>query len=166
MRVRAQFPNLRIAELVDRFGGLTRDEAVEAATQLVEALRPQADQEIHSAVVLLETGITVAEMENGSDASIRALFPLCDRIVTVAGIYGYAALDKASRSLGDLLVGLICAGKRDIASIQVHVRTIRLLALNSVALGEEQIATMLSELAKLLDYHGISSMGEPTASEF
>lgn len=165
MKVRTKFPKLRIAEMVDQFGGVTRDEAVKAATKLIENLRPQADQAIASAVVQLETGVTVAERENGSDASIRGLLPLCDQIVTLAGSYGYGALDKASRSLGDLLIGLIHAGKSDIASIKVHVRTIRLLALNSVAVGEEQIANMLSELSRLLDYHGISRMGSRTASD-
>ena len=41
MSVLTHFPKSRLSELAGRFGGLSREEAVEAATRELEILRPE-----------------------------------------------------------------------------------------------------------------------------
>ena len=59
---------------------------------------------------------------------MRQLLPICDQLVTLAGTFGYVSLDKAARSLCDLLDGLLNQGKDDLASIRAHVQTIQMFA--------------------------------------
>ena len=56
--------------------------------------------------------------------------------------------------------GLLRAGRNDRASIMVHVRAIRMLAPGSAPLTPEQIDKVLSELAKVIAYHGFAKLSE------
>ncbi len=157
MNVLTHFPKTRLSELVKKFGGLSRDDAVAAATRQLETMRGEADAVILTAIGQLEKIVT-SDKSNGSAAVMNELLPLCDQIVTLAGTYGYTALDKATRSLCDLLDGLLSAGKQDRPSIRVHVQTIRMLTPGN-SLNAEHIEVLLFELAKLLDHHGFASLG-------
>jgi hypothetical protein len=148
-------PKSRLSELAGRFGGLSRDEAVQAATRELEVMRPESDKAILSAITQLEQAVAGAPTDNDASVS-RQLLPLCDQIDNLAGTFGYVALNKAARSLCDLLDGLLTQGKSDRASIRVHVQTIRMLAPGARALGNAQIQIMLLELDKLLDFHGFA----------
>ncbi len=145
----------RLSELVDQFGGLSREEAVQAATQNLEGMRAETDQAIVSAIGQLEAIVIGAATCSGAELTGQML-PLCDRIVTLAGTFGYAALDKAARSLCDLLDGLSGQGKSDPASVRVHVQTIHMFAPGANPLGEQRTAVLLFELHKLLEFHGIA----------
>jgi len=57
-----------------------------------------------------------------------------------------------------LLDGLMRLGKSDIASILVHVQTIRMMAPAATTLKAEQVDLMLFELAKLLAHYGIAGL--------
>jgi hypothetical protein len=156
MSVTIRFPKNRLTELTSRFGGLKRDEAVAAAVSAIETLRPEAESRIESAIGELEEMVTGAKRAGEfSPAMMKSLLPVADRIVTLTGTYGFRALDHAAKSLCDLAVGLIAAGKSDLASIRVHVQTIRMVAPSSPSLPEEHIDVLLFELQKLLDHHGI-----------
>ena len=163
MNVLIHFPKTRLSELVRKFGGLSRDDAVAAATSELETLRLEADSAILTAIAQLEK-MVAADKSGGGEDAMKELLPVCDQIVTLAGTYGYGALDKATRSLCDLLDGLIGAGTRDRASIRVHVQTIRMMAPGSL-LGPEQVEVMLFELTKLLDHHGFSSLSDGTRDD-
>lgn len=159
MSVLTFFPKNKFADLVARFGGLSRDEAIARANQELESMRPEADKVIEHAVAQLEK--IVAESVRTRDcgpAVLKKLIPLCDQIVTLSGTYGYASLDKATRSLCDLLDGLMRLNKSDIASILVHVQTIRMMAPAATTLKPEQVDLMLFELAKLLAHYGIAGL--------
>ena len=153
MSVLTHFPKSRLSESFGRFGGLTREEAVEAATRELEVMRPESDKAIISAITQMEATVTGAT--NCDDTLMSQLLPHCDQLVTLAGTFGYASLDKAARSLCDLLDGLLNQGKDDLASIRVHVRTIQMFAPGTRLPTEEHIELMLLELHKLLDFHGI-----------
>jgi hypothetical protein len=101
-----------LSELVDQFGGLSREDAVQAATRNLEGMRAESDQAIVSAIDQLET-LVMGAAERSDAALTKQALPLCDRIVTLAGTFRYAALDKATRSLCDLLDGLPSQGKND-----------------------------------------------------
>ncbi len=154
MTVTIHFPKNRLAELTSRFGGMKRDEAVAAALREIDTLRPEAEKRIEAAITRLEE---MAFDGKGAvtAATLKSFLPVADQIVTLTGTYGYRALDHAAKSLCDLLVGLIAAGKDDLASIRVHVRTIRMVAPSSPSLPEQHIEVLLFELQKLLDHHGI-----------
>ena len=159
MSVLTHFPKNRLTELVARFGGLSRDDAVAAASKELETMRGEADQVIDLSVAQLEKTVAgcVRERKCGPD-TIKELLPMCDQIVTLSGTYGYRPLDKATRSLCDLLDGLLRSGKTDIASILVHVQTIRMMAPRAAPMPMEQVDLMMIELAKLLAHHGIAGL--------
>ena len=154
MSVLTHFPKSRLSELVGRFGGLSREEAIAAATRELGVMRPETDKAIISAIAQMEELVT-GPAKRGDPALMRELLPLCDQIVTLAGTFGYGSLDKAARSLCDLLDGLLNQGKEDLASIRVHVQTIRMFAPGTALTSEKHIELMLLELQKLLDFHGI-----------
>ena len=144
-----------LSELVDQFGGLSREEAVQAATQNLEDMRAESDQAIVSAIGQLET-LVMGAAERSDAELTKQVLPLCDRIVTLAGTFGYAALDKAARSLCDLLDDLSSQVKSDPASVRVHVQTMRMFAPGATPLGEQRTAVLLFELHKLLEFHGLA----------
>ena len=156
MKALIHFPKTRLSELVQRFGGLTREEAVAAATIQLESLRQEADSAVETAIAQLEK---MAGDRGAGAAAMKQMLPLCDQIVTLAGTYGYGALDKATRSLCDLMDGLITAGMQDRASIRVHVQTIRMMAPGN-SLGANHVEVLLFELHKLLDHHGFASLAD------
>lgn len=154
MSVLTHFPKSRLSELVGRFGGLTREEAIAAATRELDVMRPETDKAIISTIAQMEE-IVAGAAKRGDAERMRQLLPCCDQIVTLAGTFGYGSLDTAARSLCDLLDGLLNQGKEDIASIRVHIQTMRMLAPGTALLSEKHVALMLLELQKLLDFHGI-----------
>src|ERR1700761_3076387 len=106
MNVLTHFPKSRLSELSGNFGGMSREEAVEAAKRELEALRPEAEKAIEAAIAKLETIAGSARPEK-AQAMMKDMLAPADQIVTLSGTYGHAALDKATRSLCDLLDGLI-----------------------------------------------------------
>ena len=154
MSVLTHFPKSRLSELFGRFGGLSREDAVAAASKELSVMRPEADTVILAAITQMETLVAGATRGN---ALMKELLPACDQLVTLAGSFGYGPLDKASRSLCDLLDGLLSQGKDDLASIRVHVRTLRIFAPGNKPLSDEHTGLMLQELQRLLDFHKIAS---------
>jgi hypothetical protein len=163
MSVLTHFPKSRLSELVSQFGGLTREEAVEAATRELEVMRPETDKAIISAIAQIEQIVTGAT-KRGDAVLMTQLLPHCDQIVTLAGTFGYSSLDKATRSLCDLLDGLLNQGKDDLASIRVHVRTIQMFAPGTKLPSVEHVELMLLELHKLLDFHNVVQPDSEDAS--
>jgi hypothetical protein len=163
MSVLTHFPKSRLSELVGRFGGLTREAAIEAATRELGVVRPESDKAIISAIAQMEE-IVMGAAKRGDAVLMKQLLPHCDQIVTLAGTFGYGSLDLATRSLCDLLDGLLNQDKDDLASIRVHVRTIQMFAPGTKLPSEEHIDLMLLELHKLLDFHGIVQPNPEDAS--
>jgi hypothetical protein len=159
MSTLTHFPKSRLSLLIGRLGGISREEAVEAATKELQDMRPESDNAILSSIVQLENIVT-GTTKHGDTVPIGELLPLCDQIVTLAGTFGYGALDKAARSLCDLLDGPLNPDKSTLASIRVHVQTMRLFAPGAEQLGEKQIEDMLFELARLLDHHGCATKAD------
>jgi hypothetical protein len=166
MSVLTHFPKNRLTEMVARFGGLSRDDAVAAASKELETMRGEADQVIDVSVAQLEKTVAgcVRDRKCGPD-TIKELLPLCDQIVTLSGTYEYRPLNKATRSLCDLLDGLLRSGKTDIASILVHVQTIRMMAPRAAPMPVEQVDMMMMELAKLLAHHHIAGLEASTSQD-
>ena len=169
MSVLTHFPKNKFTELVNRFGGLNRDEAVANATKELETIRPEADKRIEEGVIELEK-ITAAAVAKTIDipSAMKAMLPVADQIVTLAGTYGYKALDYSAKSLCDLIDGLIAKNKPDFPSVRVHIQTIRMFSPSSPKLPEMHINVLLAELYKVLDFHQIkrpvADIGSETAT--
>lgn len=157
MKSVTHFPRLPLSNVVGGFGGVTRDEAIRGACERMETMRGDAVQTIEDSLSAIEA-VCIAPAA-GSAYSARQLSQMllrCDQIVTLAGTFGYRALDDATRYLCDLVDGLLQSGICDVASVAVHVRTMRLLAPGAPALTARHQDQILSELSRILAHHGFS----------
>jgi hypothetical protein len=159
MAALTHFPKIRLAELVGRFGGVSRDEAIAQAKKELEAMRGESDEVIETSLKTLE-GVVYAPAERNrySEAQLKQILVLCDQIVTLAGTFEYRALDQTTRSLCDVADGLLRSGRPDIASIHVHMRALRMVSPKAPALSDDQFAVMLAELKKILAHHGFEQI--------
>lgn len=157
MKQLLHFPRTRLSEGAREFGGVTREEAIKGALDQMESMRGDADLMIEKSIATLEQ-IAAAPQDGGffSPGQMSAMLARCDQIVTLAGTFGYRALDAATCCLCDLLEGLRQSGLKDIASIRVHVRTMRLLAPGAPPLAAGHQNKVLAELTKILAHHGFA----------
>ena len=127
-------------------------------------MRPESDRAILSAIIQLEE-VVLRSAKSNDPVPMKQLLPLADQIVTLAGTFGYRALDKATRSLCDLLGGLLAQGKSNRDSIRVHIQTMHMFAPGAITPSEEQISVMLTELHKLLEFHGFLALDQSQDGE-
>ncbi len=159
MAALTHFPKLRITELVGRFGGVTRSDAIAQAKKELEAMRGESDGIIEAAINALEAIVTApAERTRYSDSQLKEMLVLGDQIVTLAGTFEYWALDQTTRSMCDVADGLLRTGQPDIASIQVHMRAMRMVSPKAPPLSDDQIKVMLAELKKILAHYGFDAL--------
>jgi hypothetical protein len=155
------FPKTRLSELIGRLGGISREDAVEKAKIELESMRGKSDEVILESVAALEEIILHPETGNAySRKQMVEILQLADQIVTLAGTFGYVALDKATRSLCDVTDGLLRAKRNDIASIHVHIRAIRMVVPGAAPLPPEIVEQLLSELAKILAHYGFKGLSD------
>lgn len=156
MKRLVHFPKTRLSEAVKEFGGLGRDDAIQGAQERLESMRGEADQAICDGISALEAIADAPHEKTAySPGQMNQMLAHCDQTVTLAGTFGYKGLDDAARCLCDLLDGLQEADIRDVPSVAVHVRAMRLLAPGSPPLPAAHQDMVLTELAKILTHHGI-----------
>ncbi len=153
------FPKTRLAELAARPGGMLRDDAVDAAAGSIESMRAESENKIREAIAALEA-IAFAPGGKLDAACMAQVLERADMVVTLAGMFGFGALDKAARSLCDLADGMLRAGQYDRAPIAVHAQTMHLLAPGSMTLAPEHAEQMLAELAKVTEHFNFGSLAE------
>jgi hypothetical protein len=155
------FPKTRLSELVKRVGGISRDDAVEGATQQMESLRGESDDVIEAAIAALEA-IGQAARRHGkcSRAQMLEILQHGDQMVTLAGTFGYGPLGIATRSLCDIADGMLRAGSDDIAPILVHVQAVRMMSPRSPALMPENANKVLAELTRVLTHFNFSPISD------
>jgi hypothetical protein len=143
------FPVTRLSELVARNGGVTREHAVEEAKKSIEGLRDLALETIEAALKEIETAVYGAKRRKLDSKSLREILMQADHIVTMTGTFGLETLECATKSLCDVVDGMMTRGSDDAAPVMVHVQTMRLLAPGSMVLNEEQVQHLLGELTKV-----------------
>ncbi|MGH6828244.1 MAG: hypothetical protein ACREFW_04985 [Rhizomicrobium sp.] len=159
MAALTHFPKIRLSELVGRFGGVTRSDAVANARKELESLRNQSDEVIENSIEALEKLVYRPDRaDRHSAAQMQQILVLGDQIVTLAGTFGYAALDQTTRSLCDVADGLLRTGRADVASVNVHMRAMRMVSPKAPQISSEQLETMLAELRKILAHHGFDQL--------
>jgi hypothetical protein len=157
---KVHFPKTRLAELAARAGGLTRDDAVDAALSSLESMRPGADAEIRASIAAMED-IVFSRGAGELDAEkMKAVLRHADQVVTLAGTFCYAALDTAAKSLCDVADGLLRTSTFRREPVAVHVQTMHLLAPGGMQLSAEHTETMLGELAKVADHFSFGSLSQ------
>src|SRR5579884_3993808 len=102
MAALTHFPKIRLSELVGRFGGVSRGDAIAQAKQELEAMRGESDRVIEASIKSLEKIVYApAKPDRYSDEQLKQILIIGDQIVTLAGTFGYGALDQTTRSLCD-----------------------------------------------------------------
>jgi hypothetical protein len=153
MSVKVHFPTLPLQEAVAKGGGITRENAVEAAMDNMRAMSGEADYNIEAAIQALEVVVKAAVGGKFSPEQLRTVLEQTDQVVTMAGTFGYDALDRASRSLCDIADGLLRAGRMEAAPVAVHVRAMRLFSPLCTLPPIEECERILSELAKITAFY-------------
>ena len=116
----------RLAGLVHQPGGVTIDEAVEAADTALETIREEVTAEIYST---LERMLVLGhDMKAGYDKyALDELYVLANTVVGMAGVFGMHSLGEVSFSLCELVDRLKTMKKWDGPAMQVHMDSLRLL---------------------------------------
>jgi hypothetical protein len=159
MSVKVYFPVLPLQEAIAKGGGLTRENAVEAALENVRAISGEGDTSIEAAIQALEVIVGAAVQGRISPDQMRAVLEQADQVVNMAGTFGYNVLDRASRSLCDIADGLLREGRSEVAPVAVHVRAMRLFsplcAAPPAGVGEH----ILAELGKVAAHYNFKPLG-------
>ncbi len=158
------FPVTRLTELVARNGGVTREHAVEEAKKSIEGLRDLALETIEAALKEIEAAVYGAKRRKLDSKAMREILIQADHIVTMTATFGLETLECATKSLCDVVDGMMTRGSDDAAPIMVHVQTMRLLAPGSAPLNEEQSQCVLSELTKVREHFQFAPLSAAAAS--
>ena len=125
--VRYVFPKLRLASQLREAGGLTVADAVVAAQENLEILRPQGLTALQAAVSDA-TECFKRFPATYDDAALQELYAISARAVGIGAICGAPAADTAFISLCALLDHLSTSRRWDPQPVSVHVQTLQLLA--------------------------------------
>jgi len=98
-----------------------------------------------------------AEGGGFSKAQMEALLRHGDRIVTLAGSFGYARLEAAGKGLCDVTAGMMAAGLQQTAPVAVHLRAIELLAPGGAEPAPEVVETVFRELDRMAAHLGVAA---------
>ena len=171
--VKTYFPKTRLSELAARPGGVWRDDAISGAQKSIETLREEGNAAILASMAQIEAVAYGAKTGRLSQSALHRILRYADQIVSLAGTFGYEALDAVARSLCDLTDGLLGAEVFDAAPVLVHAQSMRLLMPGGPSLSPDHVAKIQSELAKVIAHYNVSSLaglsgagdaGEPVAA--
>jgi hypothetical protein len=138
----------RIAQLVNRPGGITATEAVAAAEQSLEGLRDRGLSEIAETIDRM-FGIA-KEIGRGPDTNRAGeLYSQSNSLVGVAGVFGKNGLGEVALSLCTLIERLLLAKSWDGLAIQLHLDSMRLLAATSM--GKSEVSAIGDALRHVVD---------------
>jgi hypothetical protein len=157
--VKIHFPTIPLQEAVARGGGITRENAVEAALENVRAISGEGDATIEAAIQSLETIVGAAVRGRFAPEQLRAVLEQTDQVVNLAGTFHYEALDRASRSLCDIADGLLREGRSEAAPVAVHVRAMRLFSPLSAPPPVDVSEQILAELGKVAAFYNFAPLG-------
>jgi hypothetical protein len=158
MVTKVLFPKIRLQEMLNRPGGISREDALLGAMENVRSISGEGDQQIEDAIVKIEAIAISRAKSQFSPEDLKAVLILADQIVTLAGTFGYSSLDRATKNLCDMADGLLHADRGEAAPILVHVRAVRLFAPSATALGEEESQKVLAELEKIKMFYNFAAL--------
>ncbi|HEY0282428.1 MAG TPA: hypothetical protein VGC27_07385 [Rhizomicrobium sp.] len=153
----------RLAGILRSPGGISRTEAVTAATASIESLREEYVKLIPLEIAALETIVAEAGADEIDARDIERLLDRAGRLLTLSGTFGYSLLDAVAKCFCDLAAGMIEKGITCTGPITVHLRAMRLVCPGSPALAEAESRGILDELLKIHAHFGLTPHGREDA---
>lgn len=157
--------DMALAKLVVEPGGKQREEAIADAQIRVESLRGESIAGIESALRETEMVLNVAQDMTLDKDQLLRVRELADRVITLAGAFGYESLSQVARSLGDLTNMLLILGTGPADPIIVHIRSAWMFAPRAAALPDENAHRVLAELRRVLHHFGLLAGSDEAAGE-
>lgn len=158
MITKVYFPKIRLQEMLGRPGGMTREDALAAALENVRSISGEGDQLIEEAIARIES-ISAAHQNNSlSKEQLTEVLNQADQIVTLAGTFGYVALDRATRALCDIADGLLRNNMDHAAPVLVHAKALRFFAPSGTARSDDEARGVLSELGKIRAFYKFQAL--------
>lgn len=118
----------RLAAMIDQPGGVTAGKALDQANDLLGDLKAESLQVVEAAVVALEAMTKTAPVNPGP--WLEEIYRLAAEVLKGVGPFDLDALAKASFSLSELADRFREGGRCELAPVQVHVQSLRLLLAN------------------------------------
>ena len=151
-KAKTRTPDGRLGALVEEPGGVERDDALTAADSSVKALKEASIDGIEAAFKEVESIARASLGGNLSSEELQSVLDLTDRIITLAGAYGFDMLGTVARSLGDLANLLMDRSKRPAGAILVHIHAAQLFSPRAEAPTEVKARELLAQLRKVLEH--------------
>ena len=138
----------RLAGLVNRPGGITASEAVAAAESNLATIRDRGLDEITAIMArIMALGDT---LRTACDPAVQAdLYAASNSLVGIAGVFGFGPLGEIAFSLCNLLDRLRAAGIWSMASVQIHLDSMRLAQTGT--LGATEVAAINAALRQVVE---------------
>ncbi len=149
--------------LLNKPGGIKREDALEAAEKNIESLREEFVAAIPGEITALEDLFAVANMSGLSAELLTAMLQRASLILTLSGTFGYDLLDTVVRRFCDFASGMLEKGIINIAPVGVHLRAMRLLCPGNTELPREEAERMLGSLAMLHEHYRIECLDQDEA---
>ena len=130
-------------KLAASFAGVSRDEAIRSAQGAIDEHREAAMDAVRAAIFEIRAMLAQPGRKHA------ALLRKGDTIITIAGTFDFAALERAAKSLCDLLERSRPSAAVPAQSVLVHADAMQLLAASGSMLPAAQVDALLAELAKL-----------------
>jgi len=143
-------PRSRLLALVNRPGGVRREEAIAEATRRVETMRDPYMEIVDELIGQLEA--TAALLDGDPDKGLVIMQDLANRLITIAGTFGLSFLVEASMRLCDLTQMFTTRSPLDLSAITVHVRAIRLFGPLNPPVPEAAAKHVLLELQRVVQH--------------
>jgi hypothetical protein len=135
----------RLATLIDQPGGVTVGKALDQAGELLGDLKTESLQVVEAAIVALENMTRSPPTNPGP--WLEEVYRLAAEVLKGVGPFDMDDMAKASFSLSELADRFREGGRCELAPIQVHVQSLRLL----LATGEQLPAAARQEILNGLD---------------
>ncbi|GAA0530559.1 hypothetical protein FHS83_002568 [Rhizomicrobium palustre] len=156
-------PN-RLGKLLQTPGGISREQAVQAAGERVESLREKFLAAIPNEIGALEEILARGGGKTISEADLQEMLTLADQVLTLSGTYGLTRLDTVVKRFCDLAMGMIDKKLDPAAPVAVHLRAMRLVSPGAAELSDAEAAHVLDGLVSIHIHYGIATVaGAPPA---
>lgn len=142
-----------LGELLSMPGGVSREEAVHEAQNLIEELREECEKAVPVEITRLESLVASAG-EHISEEELGAILDEVDPLLTLSGTFGSETLDAVVKKFCDLVFGMRDKGVSTTAPLKVHLSAMRLVFKSD--LGDEDAAAILAELSLIHAHYGIT----------
>lgn len=156
-------PDNRLKNALSKTKGMSRNQAVKAATERLEVVRgislAEVDRTLEEEIVFLSRDIRDVE-----DPRIADLYSAANRIVAVAGIFDLTELGEASYSLCELITRLTDGGVWRREMVMVHSEAMQLLR-HPQAQPEEARQALKTGLRKVLAQVAPAPVEEPPPAQ-